>query len=301
MSKIPAVSVIMPVYNAGEFLHLAVQSIFGQTFSDWELIAIDDGSTDSSWEYLQLIDDPRVKVIRNERNRGVSYTNNRAVDLARGKWIAKMDADDIVAATRFEKQIIALEKDPTIDVLGCGSLCTDKDLNLVYVDRPKTMHEDIIHWPSLYYPLMFGALMGKAEWWKKWRMDVRSGISGHEFDLYFRSHLDSVFGNIPDMLYVYRFVGHTRSMTKMTKSVYHKSMTLIHNGFRMGIPFTTLFGLASMAPRPLLYAIKFAIGSKTGLVPSQAAVPTKEEKELLKQILAQVSEVRVPLKQCANK
>ena len=238
-----------------------------------------------------------MTIAHNERNMGVSYTLNRAIDLACGKWIARMDADDIVAPTRLEKQIIALENDPAIDVLGCGAFGCDKDLNLLYVDRVQTRHEDIIRWPSLYYPLMFGALLGKAEWWRKWRMDERSGISGHEFDLYFRSHLQSVFANIPDMLYAYRFVGHTRSWTKLTKGAYYKFMTLLHNGFQMGIPFTTLLGLASMLPRPLLYAIKFAIGSKTGLVPSRGPTFTVEEEKLLQQILTEVARINVPLTQ----
>ncbi|MGB9624073.1 MAG: glycosyltransferase family 2 protein [Phycisphaerae bacterium] len=296
MSKHPAISIVMPVYNPGAYLGPAVQSIFAQTFTDWELLAIDDGSTDGSWEYLQRIDDPRVRIARNERNLGVCVTINRAMDLAQGRWIARMDADDINVPTRLEKQIAALEADRRIDLLGTGTFLTDAALNCISVRRPVTNHAEIVRHPSLFFPLTFGALMGKAEWWKRWRMDPRAGISGHEFDLYFRSHLESRFSNVAEPLYIYRFVGHTRSWTKLTKSVYCKAMTLIRNGFRMGIPFTTLFGLATLAPRPILWAVKLAVGSKTGLVSAGMTAPGPEDVRLMKEALEQVGRVEVPLK-----
>jgi len=296
MSRHPAISIVMPVYNPGAYLPAAVQSIFAQTFTDWELLAIDDCSTDGSWEFLQRIDDPRVRVARNERNLGVCVTINRALDLAQGNWVARMDADDINVPTRLEKQVAGLDADPQIDLLGTGTFLTDAALNCISVRRPVTTHAEIVRRPSLYYPLTFGALMGKTEWWKRWRMDPRSGISGHEFDLYFRSHRESTFSNVADPLYIYRFIGHTRSWTKLTKSVYCKAMTLIRNGFRMGIPFTTLFGLATLAPRPILWAVKLAIGSKTGLVSAGMTAPTPEDVRLMKEALEQVARVEVPLK-----
>ena len=296
MSARPAISVIMPLYNPGKYLAPAVTSIFAQTFPDWELLAVDDGSTDGSWEYLQRIDDPRVRPMRNERNLGVCPSINRAIDAARGKWIARMDADDIVLPERFELQMRALEADPGIDLLSTGTFMTDVDLNCITVRRPATDHAEIVRHAEFYFLLTFGALMGKAEWWRRWRMDERVGIAGHEFDLYFRSHLESRFSNVPDPLYVYRFVGHSRSWTKMTKSVYYKAGILARHGFRLGLPVRTLIGLLSLAPRPLLYAIKLAIGSKTPLVSAGTVPPAAEDIRLLQEGLARVRSVEVPLK-----
>jgi glycosyltransferase involved in cell wall biosynthesis len=295
LSQAPSVSIIMPVYNAGPYLAPAVASVFAQTLTDWELLAIDDASTDDSWAYLQRIDDPRVRVARNERNLGAPATLNRAIDLARGRWIARMDADDVILPARLELQARALDADPRIDLLGTGSILADRDLNPVALRRPPASHEQIVRRASMYFPLTFGALMGKTQWWRRWRVDTRIGVAGYEFDLYFRAHRDSVFANIPDPVYVYRFVGHTRSWTKMTKSVYYKSLTLLRHGFRLGLPGTTLLGLASMLPRPLLYAIKLAIGSQTGIV-SAGTDLTEEDRRMLAEGLAQAQSVPVPLK-----
>jgi glycosyltransferase involved in cell wall biosynthesis len=288
------VSVIMPVYNAGAFLEPAVQSVLAQTLTDFEFLAIDDGSRDGSYEYLQRVNDPRMRVARNERNLGACATLNRLIEMARGRYLARMDADDVIYAQRLARQVAALEADPAIDVLGCGSVIADNDLNPVFFNRPPSEHRVICKWPSIIFPLTFGALTGKAEWWRKWKLDPRVGVSGYEFDLYFRSHRASKFSNVSEPLYVYRFVGNTRSWSKMTKSVYYKSMTLLRHGFRLGIPGMTLLGLATMAPRPLLYAIKLAVGSKTGLTPTQP--PREEDIQALRAALAEVRQVPVPLK-----
>lgn len=105
MTSTPLVSVVMPVYNGGEYLEPAVASIFAQTFSDWELIAVDDASTDGSWEYLERIDDPRVRIARNERNMKLSYTVNRGVDMAQTDSGTQDDRDDGHAGTTVCGQV----------------------------------------------------------------------------------------------------------------------------------------------------------------------------------------------------
>lgn len=106
----PLVSVVLPVYNGEEYLVDAINSILVQTFSDFELILIDDGSTDGSPKILKECEhrDPRVRVIVRE-NRGLVITLNNAIDIARGKWIARMDQDDIALPHRLERQLKWLE------------------------------------------------------------------------------------------------------------------------------------------------------------------------------------------------
>jgi len=102
----PLVSVVLPVYNGEEYLADAINSILFQTFSDFELILIDDGSTDGSPKILKVFEqrDPRVRVIARE-NRGLVNTLNDAIDIARGKWVARMDQDDIALPHRLERQL----------------------------------------------------------------------------------------------------------------------------------------------------------------------------------------------------
>lgn len=116
--KQPQLSVIFPCYNAAEYLQEAINSILTQTFPDFELIIIDDGSTDDSAEIISKQTDPRLRVIRNEKNLGLIKTLNKGIAAANGKYIARMDADDVSRPERFEKQISFLESNPQTGVCG---------------------------------------------------------------------------------------------------------------------------------------------------------------------------------------
>ena len=116
----PKISVVMPVYNAERFLSEAIESILNQTFKDFELIIINDGSTDSSLEIINRYkaQDERI-VLVNRENRGLVCSLNEGIEKAEGKYIARMDADDISLPTRFEEQIKVLESFKQIDIVGC--------------------------------------------------------------------------------------------------------------------------------------------------------------------------------------
>ncbi len=109
----------MPVYDAEAFVAAAIDSILGQTFRDFELLILDDGSTDRSVEIIRARDDSRIRLICNERRMELIRTLNRGVELARGKYIARMDADDISMPERLARQVAFLEADP--DVGACGT------------------------------------------------------------------------------------------------------------------------------------------------------------------------------------
>lgn len=109
----------MPVFNAGQFLGLAIDSILNQTFTDFEFIIINDGSTDDSELIIQSYADKRIRYCSNPINLGIVETLNKGIDLAQGKYLARMDADDISLPERFEKQFRFMEDNPQIAV--CGS------------------------------------------------------------------------------------------------------------------------------------------------------------------------------------
>ena len=99
----PEVSIIIPTYNSKEYIAQALESVFAQTYHDWEIVMVDDASGDSTVEIARSFREPRLKIIQNSQNRGVSYTRNRAIKEARGKWIALLDSDDWYAPQRLEK------------------------------------------------------------------------------------------------------------------------------------------------------------------------------------------------------
>lgn len=114
------ISVVMPVYNTPiSFLKEAVDSILNQTVQDFEFIIVDDGSANEIKEYLEGLTDPRIRIIRNETNIGITKSLNIGFKTAHGQYIARMDADDISFPKRFEKQLAFMESNP--DVIVCGA------------------------------------------------------------------------------------------------------------------------------------------------------------------------------------
>jgi glycosyltransferase involved in cell wall biosynthesis len=116
----PLVSVVMPVYNGEQYLQDAIESILRQTFSDFEYIIVDDGSTDKSLALIKAYQDRRIRLIRNECNQGVTISLNIGLAMSRGKYIARMDADEISFPERFAKQVAFLNAHPDVGVLGAN-------------------------------------------------------------------------------------------------------------------------------------------------------------------------------------
>ena len=121
----PKVSVVMSVYNGERYLHKAVDSIFRQTFTDFEFIIIDDGSTDGTGEILKWFRDDRVLCVRNEENLGLTRSLNKGLALARGEYIARMDADDISMPERLQRQVEYLDQHPHVGLVGVTPVCID--------------------------------------------------------------------------------------------------------------------------------------------------------------------------------
>lgn len=118
----PKVSVVMPAYNAEKYIGEAIDSILNQTFTDFEFIIINDGSTDRTEEIIQSYSDSRIVYLRNEQNRGISDTLNRGLDTANGEYIARMDSDDISLSERLSKQVKYMDKHLEIGVLGVATI-----------------------------------------------------------------------------------------------------------------------------------------------------------------------------------
>lgn len=115
----PLVSVLLPVYNAQSTIIESLNSIVNQTYQNMEIIVINDGSNDNSESLISSLSDKRISFYSNDCNRGIVYTLNRGLQLAHGKYIARMDADDISLPTRIEEEVRVMEEQPEIVVCGC--------------------------------------------------------------------------------------------------------------------------------------------------------------------------------------
>ena len=113
-----ALSVVMPVYNGQKYLEEAINSVLNQTFKDYELLIIDDGSTDSSVEIIKSIEDSRIRLLRNEKNQGIAYSRNIGLKEGKGEFLAWMDCDDLIEPNRLEIQINYLKDNPELGICG---------------------------------------------------------------------------------------------------------------------------------------------------------------------------------------
>jgi len=124
------VSVVMPAYNAMRYIETAVRSVMVQTYTDWELIVVDDGSSDDTCGVVRslMAEDPRIQLVQNLENKGVSHTRNRGLDLCRGDYVALLDCDDVWFPDKLEKQL-ALAAESGADVLYCSYGIVDETGN----------------------------------------------------------------------------------------------------------------------------------------------------------------------------
>ena len=146
----PLVSVILPTYNRESYLAESIESVLVQTYTNFELLIVNDCSTDRTLSYWMILEkDQRIRVIESEINKGVSASRNIAVKLAVGKYLAMMDSDDICFSKRFERQVAFLEKHPQTYVLGSSAIVIDSQGKIVNEWRlPK--RDRLIRWHSIF-------------------------------------------------------------------------------------------------------------------------------------------------------
>lgn len=208
----PLVSVIMPVYNAEAFLVKAIESILNQTYQNFELIIINDHSADNSWKIIKKYKDKypkKIKAINLKKNlnRGGDACANVGLKYARGKYIARMDADDIAHPQRIKKQVIFLEKNPQIFLVGTNANVIDeKDQKIgqknVPLDHQSILNSFFIFNPIIHPSVMFRRFKGKKRFFYPIRFSANNDyyaffrliVSGYKFAnlkeklLFFRIH-----------------------------------------------------------------------------------------------------------------
>jgi glycosyltransferase involved in cell wall biosynthesis len=134
------ISVLIPTYNVEKFIRAAIESVVNQTYSNLEIIVVDDGSTDQTYSILKEIEllEPRLKLYKNKVNSGIVKTLNFGLSVSRGEYIVRMDGDDLCDSTKFEKQLRFLLNNKNVDLVGCDILSIDENDNIL--NHIKTSH-----------------------------------------------------------------------------------------------------------------------------------------------------------------
>jgi glycosyltransferase involved in cell wall biosynthesis len=166
----------MPTYNGAKFLRPAIESILNQTFSDFELIVVDDGSADGTPQILSDLSgkDPRLIALTNERNLGIAASTNKGLALARGTYVALQDHDDISLPHRFQKQVEFLNAHPEIALVGSAAMLIDEN-GVTYGDYFEVAEDIEIKWEMLFRcPIRHTSVMA--------RRTIMSAIGGYSHD-----------------------------------------------------------------------------------------------------------------------
>lgn len=200
----PKISVILPVYNGEKYLSEAINSILSQTYRDFELIVINDCSSDRTSEILASYTDDRLRIVNNSSNLKTSRSLNKGIELAQGQFIARMDADDISLPIRFEKQIAFLESHPEIGVVGSCIKQIDENGNFIRNIFLQTRSETI-KWELFFgSPLAHPAVMMRAEVVKSSGGYSNNVFFAADYELWTRLIKITRFANLSEFLLFYR-------------------------------------------------------------------------------------------------
>src|SRR5579872_4575846 len=199
----PLVSVIMSMRNGASTVGAAVRSILVQTLADWELIVIDDGSSDQSGEIVQGFRDERIRLVLESRSAGLAARLNQAVALARGEFIARMDADDICFPERLARQVDRLREDRKLDLLGCGAVVFRSGGELVGEMPVGLHHQDIVARPFVGFSLPHPSWCGRAAWFRNNPYNSRLRYAEDQ-DLLLKSFRHSRLAGLDSVLLGYR-------------------------------------------------------------------------------------------------
>ena len=236
LDELPLITVAMPIYNAGKYLRFAVLSIVNQTFTNWELLIIDDGSTDNALKNIADIKDKRIRILRDGINRGLAARLNEAIDLARGQYFARMDGDDVSYPERFERQLSVLKNKPELDLVATRAITIDESNKTIGLFPYTISHKEICAkpWRGFYFP--HPTWMGKIEWFRRYRYSVPSPYCCEDQELILRSYNKSQFATLDEILFAYRLrditdwqkLARTRRAVFMVQLRHFTSSSLLH-------------------------------------------------------------------------
>lgn len=217
----PLVSVLLPVYNAEQYLRASLESILSQTYKNIEVICVDDGSADASFKILRIFakQDKRVKVYRNRKNQGIGYTANKATSHAKGDFIARMDADDIMLFDRIEKQVHFLQNNPEMALVGGQCLVINEEGKITGEKKNPTAHKDIYKMLFSSMSVQNPTIMINKKLTTKEALTLDPTLHPiDDLDMLFKLLACGRFANLPDFVLQYRVYRGSSTMKDPKKS-----------------------------------------------------------------------------------
>lgn len=201
----PLVSVVMAVYNNQDTIARAIDSIIKQTWTDWELILIDDGSTDGTASALSdyAKREPRIVLLKNVDNCGLAYSLNKGMAVARGEFLARMDADDYSYPERLEKQVQHLRQNYHLDVLGTAARALAKSTGREKLLKMPRLHQHCLRYLAKSTPFIHPTVMMRRRFWEANQGYCENLAKAQDYELWVRGAARGCYENLDDVLLDY--------------------------------------------------------------------------------------------------
>ncbi|HEU5264359.1 MAG TPA: glycosyltransferase, partial [Gaiellaceae bacterium] len=205
MSKTPLVTVLVAVHDGESYLRTALESVLRQTVADLELVVVDDGSTDGTPDVLAQIRDSRLHVLRNDEQLGLATSLNRGLDEARGRYVARLDADDVALPRRLERQLTRIRGTPGTVVLG-SSVCAVDDAGTPGVVHAMPATSTAVRWHLLFSSPFFHptVLVDREHLDRRGLRYDPSFLESEDYDLWVRTLAAGEGANLSEPLVLYR-------------------------------------------------------------------------------------------------
>jgi glycosyltransferase involved in cell wall biosynthesis len=288
------VSVGLPFYNSAATILDAVRSVYAQTHTDWELILIDDGSVDNSWELVASLQDARVKLVRDGKNIGLAARLNQIATLARGELLARMDADDLMHPERLERQLAFIETHPQYDFVASGKITIDVHGEPMGISLPDNSASN--SWEMLAHGGWFvhPSILGSTRWFQKNPYD-ETYPSTQDLELWVRTREHRRSFVIPEPLIFYRDVGTVTAEKYATHAKANRQVIRTYGPDMIGRPGTVALTTVSHL-KEWVYRLAHHFGMLDLLVKNRTSTRlTTEEYADAVLTLSEVRTTRLPL------
>jgi glycosyltransferase involved in cell wall biosynthesis len=253
----PTVSVIMSMRNSAATVGAAVRSILAQTLPDWELIVIDNGSSDQSSAIVEGFRDERIRLIRESVTTTLAARLNQAVSLSEAEFIARMDSDDVCFPERLSRQVARLREDTHLDLIRCGVVVFTSGGELIGEMPASLDHRDIVARPFVGFPFPHPTWCGRAKWFRDnpYNAELRYA---EDQDLLLRSFRHSKFGGLDEVLLGYR--QDRLALKKLIPGRATFARSAWRNAMATGEVLPALAGIASHAAKGVVDVATLALG-----------------------------------------
>jgi glycosyltransferase involved in cell wall biosynthesis len=267
---------MVPCYNAAESLPMALASLLAQSYTNWECIVVDDGSTDNPKKILDIIDDNRIRFVRFETNKGRAVARQKGLDLAQGKYLCMIDADDWIYPWKLERQVEIMESYPQLSVLSAGLAIIDEEGQIIGVRVSDSTEKSLEIFPPMRYPQLppfaHASSILKTSVARQYGYNLDYVIA-EDAEFLLRVILNQSYGRMRELVYSY-----SESQSYSLK----KAVNSIRANQRMFVQFRQMFFLTVVKQIVRLIIIEFLyrcftlLGLEKMLIKRRSGKPTEE-------------------------